>query len=427
MIIYIISFLITWSEDLIAYYIAANFTDKYKLSLKSYIKISIVLGLGCLAMYTVLVNHPLLIVLTGQFMGFFVCAQFEETFLNKLTLFITVLLIMFTSELPPYIFMFFCTKYNILSNLYLETSIAHVMTLFILFFAFKTRIRTLYNKVLTSSFVYKIVLIYFYIFLVSTLVPAQAEHEYLYNNIWLTLFAILFTFICSIILLYFEKIIKQKNTDLIYYKKNIPIYEELIHGIRTSQHEFVNRTQALNILLTESKDLNSIRDTLISCTSEYALPVYSYEFLKLNMPLLASSFYALTHTALAMEKRLEFSILNYELESNVSETVLSDITNTLFQNILKISKTNTPVYVTIDSTNKQFILEIKNPVNRYYSDAELHDFFRTGYMSEELSVENTDNWNLYSVLKTVQKNRGKLQIICSENDREYWITTQMRI
>ena len=364
---YLLSFLITYTEDLILYLIAANYSGKFVLTVKQYIKMFLEITFLCFIIYVCFPDmHPAIIVILGQVITICVCFPFETGMTNKITLFITSMLTMFVCEIPAPIVLAVLFNTNTITNHFALSFIGHCMTILIVFFIFKTPVKQLFNRTLKTSFAYKTALIYFYIFLI------------------------------------------------------------LIHGIRTNQHEFANRMQSLNVLLTESEDLNTIRENLLKYTAEYALPIHSYAFLKLNMPLLAASLYSQSNKALSQGKQLNFTIHTYELHTCVSEVLLSDLSNILIQNALEESKTGAQIYVTIDSNDTQTMIEVRNPVDRLYTNDELSNFFKSVYTTKK-KEDFSHGYGLYFLSKTIHKKKGQLLINCAEFEGEYWISIKMKI
>lgn len=424
---YLLSFLITYTEDLILYLIAANYSGKFVLTVKQYIKMFLEITFLCFIIYVCFPDmHPAIIVILGQVITICVCFPFETGMTNKITLFITSMLTMFVCEIPAPIVLAVLFNTNTITNHFALSFIGHCMTILIVFFIFKTPVKQLFNRTLKTSFAYKTALIYFYIFLISTLIPARSNPQFIYKNAQLGVICSLLMLISVGTLFYYEKVITTKNSDITYYQKNMPIYEDLIHGIRTNQHEFANRMQSLNVLLTESEDLNTIRENLLKYTSEYALPIHSYAFLKLNMPLLAASLYSQSNKALSQGKQLNFTIHTYELHTCVSEVLLSDLSNILIQNALEESKTGAQIYVTIDSNDTQTMIEVRNPVDRLYTNDELSNFFKSGYTTKK-KEDFSHGYGLYFLSKTIHKKKGQLLINCAEFEGEYWISIKMKI
>lgn len=429
-LILLLTLFITFTEQVVCYFITANYTGTFLLTRKTYIKLFFELTFIWAIIFVIFPNmNPLIRMILGQLLGFCTCSQFEDKLKDKLLLFILTILTMFILEIPCNVILSIGTSTGILTNIYLRPLVAHAITFVVIYFSFQTPLKNLYRRTLKTSFAFKTILVYFYLLMISILVPIHANLEFLYSDFQVYFFPTVIMLISAMVLFYYEKVIMTKNSDIDYYQKNMPIYEDLIHGIRTNQHEFANRMQSLNALLSESEDLNAMRDNLVRYTSEYAAPIHSYSFLKLNMPLLAASLYNQSNLALAQEKALNVTIHTYDLYTKISEVLLSDLSNILIQNALEESKTGSVIYVSIDSDKErqQTSIEVRNPVDRHFTEQELSQFFQSGYTTKETDISEKHGYGLYFLSKTIHKKRGKLMISCSQLEEQHWITIQFII
>ena len=419
---YLLSFSTAYLETVIIYFVAARFTKKRTLSFKKYVQICLEITALCCISYVLFPEmSPTVQFIMEQIAIFCICFPFETNLTNQCTLSITSSYTVFICKTSILIVL---KKGKFFSNPYILLFVVLFSTFFIIYLIFKLPIRRFFQRIQKSSFAYKVAFVYFYLFLISIFIPLQAGSEFITRNLQVCIIVSLLMLISSGTLFYYDKVISARNSDIIYYQKNMPIYENLIHGIRTNQYDFAARMKSLNTLLTSTDNLNSIQDELIQYTSDEVLPVQSYSFLKLSMPLLAASLYSQSQFALEQKKRIIFSIHNYHLHSKISEVLLSDLANILVQNALEATHDNGQIYVTIDSDESQTSIEVRNPVDRFYDDMETSGFFKNGY-----STKNKTNhgYGLYYLSKTVHKNKGELFINCAEFEQQYWIIIKITV
>lgn len=233
--------------------------------------------------------------------------------------------------------------------------------------------------------------------------------------------------ISNVLLLYYEKVISLKNTDLEYYRKYLPVYENLINDIRASQHEFTNRIQALQILC-DSAENNDFARQLREYTNTYSKPLHAYPLLTVNSPLFVASLYSLYLKGESEGIAITFDVSTNKLESCVSEIMLSDLACILLQNAIEASKPEDNIYVHIHSENGKTIVEVRNIVERLITDEEISGFFNNSYSTKNTSTEKKKHGlGLYYLNRQININKGELFATCISYNKKYWMIFRFTI
>ena len=173
-----------------------------------------------------------------------------------------------------------------------------------------------------------------------------AYHSYLFLFLFITVLLSI-----NSCILYYDFQLDKKEQLLLSYKKNQPIYADLIHDIRASQHEYSNRIQHLENLPLICKDYDSLCKALSNYTNQYKNTICAYPLLRINMPLLAASLYSLYTQAENKDIHLQFDIVSEFIQSAVPEYELSDYLCILTQNAIEACSPGDTVYIHMLSEN----------------------------------------------------------------------------
>jgi sensor histidine kinase regulating citrate/malate metabolism len=209
------------------------------------------------------------------------------------------------------------------------------------------------------------------------------------------------------------------------YQKNIPIYESLISDIRSSQHEYSNRLQALSTLPFTCTDYDSLCTALIKYTKEYSHSLHGYSLLQTNMPLLSASLYNLMNKAAKNDITVHFDVVSSTLKSSVPEYILSDMACILLQNAVEECKENDFIYVFMESTDGTMKFEVRNPSAVYYAHGELLNFFNKGVSTK--SPETNHGIGLYYLKKMIDKYNGTIGADCVCYNNEIWTVFKFQV
>lgn len=372
-----------------------------------------------------LTNHKVMLFFLGQLMIFLICLVNANSLSNAIYLsmlsFITLFVLQIIASIPAALADSFVT------NIYISELLGNTFTLIIVALSGLLPLQKIYIKIISTTFTYKVSLSSSYLLLVILLLVCQQNIEYLYSNIILFVAIMIIVIISNVLLLYYEKVISLKNTDLEYYRKYLPVYENLINDIRASQHEFTNRIQALQILC-DSAENNDFARQLREYTNTYSKPLHAYPLLTVNSPLFVASLYSLYLKGESEGIAITFDVSTNKLESCVSEIMLSDLACILLQNAIEASKPGDNIYVHIHSENGKTIVEVRNLVERLITDEEISGFFNNSYSTKNTSTEKKKHGlGLYYLNRQININKGELFATCISYNKKYWMIFRFTI
>ena len=366
-------------------------------------------------------NSTLALFVLGQILIFFLClintSTIKDTFYLAALTFVTLVSIQVVASIPIALLSQIINKTSIIELL------GNVITLIFIFIIMKTPAKRLFINIISTSFAYKISLISSYLYIAAILVICQYNVHYLYSNVVLFVVVIMILIVSNIILLYYEKVISIKNQNISFYKKHLPIYENLINDIRANQHEFANRIQALQILC-DSVSLDApFANKLREYANTYSKPFHAYPLLAVNKPLFAASLYSLYLKGEASGISIEFNVSSTELKCSISEVLLTDLSSILLQNAIEASKSGDNIYISISSANNKTTVEIRNKVDTYITDSEISEFFTYKYSSKNTSHSESNNhgFGLYYLKRKIEKCKGELLATCILFNNNYWM------
>ena len=290
-----------------------------------------------------------------------------------------------------------------------------------------TAIKHLYYRIIHTELYYQLIffntiLIVCGIILFWEFFPRQIATNSLYAISYIILLILI-----NIAILYYDQIVKTQHKELEYYKKNLPIYETLVKDIRSHQHEYVNRMQALHNLALFYTDFESLQAALLSYTDTMPQTLKAYPLLQINMPLLSASLYQLYCSSIEKGIHMQFNITNTQLTSTVSEPSLSDYICILTKNAIEACHENDEIYIHLSSEKGHVQFEIRNPIDHYVSTSEIQQFYKKGYSTKSPSTSLERGYGLSYLLQQVQKQKGILFSDCSKYGDTYWIIFRLNI
>lgn len=290
-----------------------------------------------------------------------------------------------------------------------------------------TMIRQLFNRVVHTALQYKLIFFDTFTIIVGIiLVWKFSPYRIATSSLYAVIF-IAFLICVNVAILYYDQLVKNQQKELDACKKNLPIYEALIKDIRTSQHEYVNRMQALHNLALFHSDFESLQSALLSYTDSAPKSIKAYPLLQINMPLLSASLYQLYCLSVEKGIQMQFNITSTELHSTVSEQNLADYICILTQNAIEACQSNDEIYIHISSTEGKVQFEIRNPVDTYISTKEIQRFFQKGYSTKHSSSPLERGYGLSYLLQQVHQKKGILFSDCARYEESYWIIFQLNI
>lgn len=296
------------------------------------------------------------------------------------------------------------------------------ITILIILLLFRfTKIKGLFSHILASKSIYKLILIYTYSISLLVLFWAKTDIRIIYNSIYPLAIVFILLILSNIVVLFYDRKISQKESELDHYKKNLPIYESLIHEIRSNQHEYSNRLQSMESLTVTCSTYEELVSALKDYTREYDKPLFALPLLKINMPLLAASLYNQAARAQSRGIHVQFDVTSTELESTVTETNLTDYATIILQNAVEACKAEDSIYVLISSENGKTSVEVRNPSAKKYTIDEINQFFENGYTTKTSTEKNHSRGKgLYMLRKELAQKGAYLSADCTEFEGDYY-------
>lgn len=280
----------------------------------------------------------------------------------------------------------------------------------------------IYAKLLYQLIFFNTIFVILGIILFWKFFPSQIATKSLYAICYIILLILI-----NIAILYYDQLVKTQQKELNSYKKNLPIYETLITDIRSHQHEYVNRMQALHNLALFYTDFESLQAALLSYTDTMPQTLKAYPLLQINMPLLSASLYQLYCSCIKKGIHMQFNIANTHLTSTVSEPNLSDYICILTQNAIEACHENDDIYIYLSSEKEHVQFEIRNPIDHYVTTSEIQQFYKKGYSTKSPTISLERGYGLSYLLQQVQKQKGILFSDCCKYDETYWIIFRLNI
>lgn len=415
--------LFTLIESICVIYTCKKYLDK---ATKPYVWDVIILISNVLLANFAVRDTKIFTLILGQVFIFLICYVNAKKLLDSVYMAMLVYITLFISEIIATIPVAFCSIF--IKEPHILGLIGNLMTLAVIIILMSTSVRKLYNMVISTSFAYKVALISFYIVLISLLIICQQNVHYLYSNILLFIIIIIIIITSNALLLYYEKIISSKNAKLKYYKKYLPVYENLINDIRASQHEFTNRIQSLQLLCDSHNTDDEFSNLIKNYTATYTKPLHAYPLLTLKNPLFVASMYSLYLDAQAREISINYDVTCGKLESSASEITITDLSAILVQNAIEASVSGNNIYISINSSDNKTTIEVRNLVDHQISDSEISLFFSNSYSTKNKADDNeTHGFGLYYLNKQVSIYKGSILATCINHNSKYWMIFKLTI
>ena len=387
--------LFTLIESICVIYTCKKYLDK---ATKPYVWDVIILISNVLLANFAVRDTKIFTLILGQVFIFLICYVNAKKLLDSVYMAMLVYITLFISEIIATIPVAFCSIF--IKEPHILGLIGNLMTLAVIIILMSTSVRKLYNMVISTSFAYKVALISFYIVLISLLIICQQNVHYLYSNILLFIIIIIIIITSNALLLYYEKIISSKNAKLKYYKKYLPVYENLINDIRASQHEFTNRIQSLQLLCDSHNTDDEFSNLIKNYTATYTKPLHAYPLLTLTL-----------NTA-----------KNHLVE------IITDLSAILVQNAIEASVSGNNIYISINSSDNKTTIEVRNLVDHQISDSEISLFFSNSYSTKNKADDNkTHGFGLYYLNKQVSIYKGSILATCINHNSKYWMIFKLTI
>lgn len=206
-----------------------------------------------------------------------------------------------------------------------------------------------------------------------------------------------------------SRFIVDKQQNIIdSYNKYLPIVDELIAQVRSRQHGYDNNIQSLYALSQTCRDYESLKAELsknLNYMSDSDLPAF---LLKFNQKLLSGLLFQKYSVAQKKHINMEFTINNYNIETNAPEYIIVEAVGILIDNAVEASNENDTIYVVIDCIENKFYFNIMNVGPVYTS--ELHKkMFKRGY-STKAKTERERGLGLPQLLDIIKYYKGDLEV-----------------
>lgn len=223
---------------------------------------------------------------------------------------------------------------------------------------------------------------------------------------------------------------RKRKISLEAYNTYIPIVEQMITNIQKHQHLHNNQIQALSIY-AKNKEWKKLQEAIGSISDDDFEDEYSYRFLHLKNQLLAGLLFCKYQEAKSKEIALNFTILEYDFDSNCTNFEIVDIAGILIENAIENSSPGDTIYLQIGEKRKnknvlenqstslkpdtqnttseksKFTICVENP-GPFISDELLKNIFSTKHTRKK----SKENHGLgLSILKTIiNENGGNISV-----------------
>ncbi len=252
--------------------------------------------------------------------------------------------------------------------------------------------------------------------LIACLLFLISKREYVpvHSNALLAFCTVLVLLLVDACTLYYDQRNQNDRRQLESYQQNLPIYESLITEIRSKQHEYTNRIQALSSLGHTCGDYDELLDALDRYAKEYSSPLQAYPLLLIDKPLLAASLYSLASRSESNDISIQFVVDSTEIRSSATEVQMADLTGALLQNAIEASRPGDHIHVRMRSDGERLDFEVRNPVPALLSQEEVNQFFQLGYSTKNRDSDDKSphGLGLHQVSTLCNKLGGQITASC---------------
>lgn len=225
-------------------------------------------------------------------------------------------------------------------------------------------------------------------------------------------------FLIFVITVFFTAKLQKKEHVLCYYKRYLPILEQMIANIRKNQHNYNNTIQTIAALPQVYTSYDELASTLTKFDKQIQNKIIPTRFLDFESKLLSALLYNKYCTACEKRIRLNFTILNYTYHSRCDEFEIIDIVGILLDNALDACCEDDTIYVEIgmpdpsnnasNSAYPPFSIIVKNPGPEATQDY-IHMIFSEKYSSKE-NYSGEHGLGLPYLQSIIRKYKGQIEI-----------------
>lgn len=309
--------------------------------------------------------------------------------------------------------------------------VANILSVILVYVIYNcTKILKVYELVTNASVYIRLIMVDVYIITVGIMINFKLDPNYTNTNFRLFTGIYITILLSSGGMIFYEHKAKIQNQIIESYSNSLPIYKSLLDEIRASQHEYDNRISTISSLLNSSADREEAIKLVNNYLNDYSNHSDIYPLVISNMPLLAASLYNQYAIAHSNGVAIEFSMPNQKLVCTLPEYQLTDFVCILVQNAVEASKPGDYVYVKITNEKDVLTVDVRNKVDKYYTNEQLYDllYHECGKSNKKTEKNNGKHgYGLYYLRNKLKKLHCVLDAQCVHYNDENWLVIRMLI
>lgn len=296
-----------------------------------------------------------------------------------------------------------------------------ILMLFILYFTLiflKLPIYKFREYLISSQYIFKIVVINSFIFLISLVSFYNFNTAVLLENIiFVLIFLLIILFINFItLIIQREKLIQKRRLDTI--ENYVPVIDDLIDEVRSKQHEFDNKILAIYSVLETSQNLDEAKNKIGSYSDSIKIDYEIKKIMVIDNKVIAGFIYSKLKLAKLRNITLDVNIGTKLDKLPIEEYELIEILGILIDNSIEASVFNDVIYLDINKNNDSLEVLLRNPY-KHTSNLEFSKMFELGYSTKS---KKSRGYGLYNVKNIVQSNKGNILFSNSTINNNNYIT-----
>ncbi|MCR5148754.1 MAG: GHKL domain-containing protein, partial [Eubacterium sp.] len=233
------------------------------------------------------------------------------------------------------------------------------------------------------------------------------------SNITIILTLALLIILINYVIIFEEYRLSQKENDLIKFKKETVLLNELIAQVRSKQHEYDNRIATITSLPSVYKDYNSLSDAINSYSQFIQTDTQVIDILQLDNKLVAAFLFYQYKQAQRESKSMHVKICVPTLHSLIPEPTLVDIISILTTNMVEAIDPGDECELRIDCRNNHVIIETVNKGPLLDSNIQ-QNLFTQGYSTKRIHQTNDNisqrGYGLYNLKRIVSRYHGSYEV-----------------
>ncbi|SEF83512.1 Histidine kinase-, DNA gyrase B-, and HSP90-like ATPase [Eubacterium ruminantium] len=233
------------------------------------------------------------------------------------------------------------------------------------------------------------------------------------SNITIILTSALLIILINYVIIFEEYRLSQKENDLIKFKNETVLLNELITQVRSKQHEYDNRIATITSLPSVYKDYNSLSDAINSYSQFIQTDTQVIDILQLDNKLVAAFLFYQYKQAQRESKSMHVKICVPTLHSLIPEPKLVDIISILTTNMVEAIDPGDECELRIDCRNNHVIIETVNKGPLLDSNIQ-QNLFTQGYSTKRIHQTNDNisqrGYGLYNLKRIVSRYHGSYEV-----------------